>query len=457
MTAVSGLAVIRALITIFKRRSRTIPYSVQRILVENDEPYTIYYERMRTVEGLLLCAVGLYLITRLCSEPLYTFNGSFVLYLIFGFVFLTLGLPLCFICSGGCAIITAQRVIIYRTRCFLPRTLTAIPRRDIQCACRISAGRKGIPASFFAFLFALVKGDRERATDMHDAAFMSGYLEIRTENGCHRIRLSAPQAGYALSDIGALCESENDGGDNAQQSFFPVPPIVCTALALAATVIFGVILTTDAKTTVEKRYIDAIYLEETAAYSQAYVEFEHLAEMYNYRDSEFRAGYCYVCLEMSQGEYVRAVARLKLLPDFDEKNDLLYHCAVALSEESSASLAAEIFVYLGEYEKSAEYLAQIERVYNMSVAAYESGDYLTAAEGFSILRDYGDTTEYVVLLAEIADRLVPNNGNPENLNSAQILERCNEALPLLEILDWNEQCAELKVLCEEYIEVYTFD
>ncbi len=457
MIVISALAVIRAIVVLFNRRTRTVPYDVRQIMVEADEPYTVYYERIRTVEGLLLCAVGLYLITRLCTEPLYTFNGSYIRYLLFGFLFLALGLPLCFICSGGCVVVSAQRVIIYRTRCFSGRTLASIPPCDINCACRISAGRKGIIASFFAFLFASIRGDRKKAADMRDAAFLSGYLEVRTESDCYRIRLAASQSSYALSDIGTLCNFESDTEKSVKRRYSPLLPAICAAVALTVTVIFGIVLTAEAREAVEKQYTAATYLEETAAYSQAYVEFEHLAERYNYRDSEFHANYCYARLEMSQEEYTRAVSRLMLLPDFDEKNDLLYHCAVALSEESSAALAAEIFEQLGDFEESAEHLAQIEKVYSMSVAAYESGDYLTAAEGFSILRDYGETAEYVALLAEVADRLVPNSGNPENLSSAQILERCNEALPLLEMLEWDEKCAELKALCEEYIEVYTFD
>ncbi len=457
MAVVSVAAVLRAVVMIIDRRRRAIPYCVRLEISEDEQPYTVYFERMRTVEGLILCGIGLYQISKICDYPIYTFNGSFIWYLILGFVFLALGLPLCFICSGGCAVVTGKRVIIYRTHCFFPRTLTAIPRSDIQCACRTSAGKKGTIGAFFSCLSALIKGDKEKCEDMRDAAFLSGCLEVRTESSSYRIRLSGSHADDALNDIGALCQSESEGGEKIDRKYSVATPIACAVIAFAAVLTFGITLTAEARKTVEQQYVSAVYLEDTGAYSQAYVEFEHLSELYNYRDSEFRAGYCYARLEMSQGEYARAADRIAKLPDFEEKNELLYNCAIALSEEESAALAADIFAQLDGYEDSAERLAQIDDVYNMSVASYESGDYLTAAEGFSILRDYKETAEYVSLLAEEADKLVPNTGNPENLNSKQILERCNEALPLLEILSWDSQCAQLKTLCEEYISIYTFD
>ncbi len=292
---------------------------------------------------------------------------------------------------------------------------------------------------------------------MCDAAFLSGYLEVRTAHKTYRIRLSAKQADYALNDIAQLCGSEVKGGKKSERQYSVITPIICTAAALTAVTVCGIILTANARKTAEKQYINAVYLEDTGAYSQAYKEFEHLAERYDYRDSAFRADYCYARLEMSQGNYQRAAERISALEDFEGKNEMLYVCASGLAEGESASAAAEIFIQLGDYSDSAERLLRIDEVYNMSVEAYENGDLLTAAEGFTMLRDYKQTGEFVSLIAKEADKLVPNRGNPENLDGDEILERCNEALPILSLLSWNKECSALKSLCEEYISVYTFE
>lgn len=450
-------AIIRAAILIFNIRSRAIPYCVRSEISDSEHPCTVYYERIRTVEGIILCVVGLYLISKLYADPIYTFNGSFIWYLVFGFVFLALGLPLCFICSGGCTAITSKRILIYRTRCFLPRTLTSVPSEDIERACRISAGKMGSVRAFFSMIFAFIKGEKEKTKDMCDAAFLSGYLEVRTALKTYRIRLITKQADYALSDIAQLCRSEAKGGQKSAKRYSVLTPIICAVAVLTAVIILGITLTSNARNIAKKQYVNAVYLQDTGAYSQAYKEFEHLAERYDYRDSDFRADYCYARLEMSQGNYKRAAERISALEDFEEKNEMLYICASGLADGESAAAAAEIFSQLGDYANSTDSLRQIEDVYNMSIDAYEKGDLLTAAEGFSLLRDYKQTGEYVTLIAEEADKLVPNRGNPENLEGDEILRRCNEALPILSLLSWDKKCSELKSLCEEYISVYTFE
>ncbi len=457
MTAVSIPAIIRGIVLVMNRKSRAVPYCVRSEIPDSEQPYTVYFERIRTVEGLILCAIGIYSVSLIHADPIYTFSGEFVWQLILGLIFLALGLPLCFCCSAGCAAISAKRVIIYRTRCFFKKTLTAIPRKDIKNACRISAGRKGAVSAFFSMISAFLKGDRKTAVQKMEAAFLSGYLEVSTAKDTHRIRLSSAHADYALSDIAQLCRSESTGGEKISRSYSVLPHIIPAAAALIFVIISGIALTSGAKDAVERRYLDAVYLEDTQSFSQAYVEFEHLSEQYGYRDSAFRAAYCYARLELYQENYESAAEKIKALPDFEEKSELLYSCALMLSEGESAAKAAELFESLGEFEDSKERLAHIEEVYSLSVAAYENGDYLTAAEGFTILRDYKNTAEYVSLLAQEADRLVPNAGNPENLESKQILERCAQALPILEALSWDSRCASLKALCEEYISIYTFD
>lgn len=417
----------------------------------------MYYEKLRIIEGLILCGIGLYLISQIYADPIYTFNSKFIWYLILGFVFLSAGLTLCFVCSGGCVAVTDRRVVIYRTRCFSKSTLNAVSREKIQRACRISAGRKGVASAFVSFVSAWLKGDKETASDMRDAAFLNGYLEVCTESEEYKIRLRTQDAGFALNDIAQLCDSEKGSGKSISRKFSLMPSIFCIAIAFIAAVIFGITLTANAKETVEKQYIDAVYLEDTQAFSLAYVEYSHLAERYDYRDSSFRSRLCYAQLEMSQGNYAQAVEQINSLGEFEEKSLLLYHCALSLEQEISAALASEIYLSLGNYEDCTERLKLIDDAYNTAVDAYENGELLTAAEGFSLLRDYKETADYVSLIINEADKLVPPEGNPENLTGKQILKGCNEALPILEILEWNSECASVKALCEEYILIYTFD
>lgn len=417
----------------------------------------MYFEHIRTFEGLILCTVGLYLISRIQYDPVCTFNGGFIWYLIFGLIFLCLGLPLCFICSGGCAVITEKRVIIYRTRCFRKRTLAIIPKDDIVRACRISAGRKGIVASFFSMITSFIKGDRKKAADMYDASFLSGYLEVSTEEKSHKIRLSGKTADYALEDISELYEKEVTESEAKDTSYSVIPPAACAAAALIFVIISGITLTAEAKKTVHRQYNEALYLEDTEAYSQAYVEFGHLSERYDYLDSDFHFKYCYARLEISQGNFAEGVERINALPDFEEKKEILYICALSVEQENSAALASEIYTSLGSYKDSADRLALLEESYLTAVKAYEDGDFIKAAEGFSLLRDYKQTSEYVSLLAKEANKNVPPEGNPENLNSKEIIRRCNKALPLLELLSWDSECAAIKNRCDEYIYIYTFD
>jgi len=456
LIVVTFTALIRGVIQAIRRKNRDVPYNV-RLLLSEKESYTIYFEKLRIIEGLLLCAIGLYFVSQIYADPVYTFNGKFIWYLIVGFVLLAAGLPLCFVCSNGCAVITDRQVIIYRTRCFFNSTLNSVPREKIQRACRISAGRKGVISAFIAFVSAFLKGDKDKASDMGDAAFLNGYLEVCTETDSYKIRLNKNDASFALNDIAQLCESEKEGKNSVSRKFSLIPSIICIAAAFVLILVFGITLTANARNTVEKQYINAVYLEDTQAFSLAYVEYAHLADKYDYRDSAFRSRLCYVQLEMSQGNFKQAVEQINSLGEFEEKSHLLYLCALSLEQENSASLAADIYTLLGNYEDCEERLKLIEDAYNTAVKAFENGELITAAEGFSLLRDYKETAEYVSLIVKEADKLVPPKGNPENLTGKQILKGCNEALPILEKLAWDSEGAALKALCDEYILVYTFD
>ncbi len=451
------LAAVRLLIQLVKRKSREIAYLVRKEIKDSEQPYTVYYERLRVIEGLVLCIAGLYFVSKIYTDPVHTFSGTFIWYLILGFLLIAAGLPLCFICSSGCAAVTGKRVIIYRTRCFRRNTLDGVPREEIERACRITAGRMGVVKAFFAFVSALLKGDRDKASEMYDAAFLNGYLEVRTSKASYRIRLGKDQADNALRDIAELCGNDSCSGEKLARKFSPVPAVSCIAVALIAVVIFGLTLTANAKNTVHRQYMDAVYLEDTEAFSQAYVEFEHLAERYSYKDSGFRARYCYARLEMYQGNFAQAADEINSLPDFEDKNELLYHCALSVEQENSAKLAMQIYTQLGGYKDCEERKKLIEDTYNASVKAYESGRYETAAEGFSLLRDYKQTSEYVSLICKEADKLVPPEGNPENLSSREIVVLCRKAQPILEKLSWSEDAKNIKALCDEYLLIYTFD
>ncbi len=453
----SILALLRALVLIIGRKKRTVPYYVRTEIKDDEQPYTVYYERLRTIEGLVLCGVGLYLVSNIYKDPAHTFDGTFIWYLIFGFVFLALGLPLCFVCSKGCAAVTNKRVIIYRTRCFSGSTVVSVPKNDIIRACRISAGRKGVVSAFFSLITSLLKGEKEKAEDMYDAAFLNGYLEVCTEEKSYKIRLGRTQAEEALNDIAQLCKSDASGGKGSERAYFPLASAISVAAAITAVIIFGFTLTSNARDRVEKQYIEAVYLQNTESYSQAYVEFEHLSERYSYRDSDFRSKYCYARLEMSQGNYRQAAERIAELPDFEEKNELLYHCALAAEQENSAAFAAEIYTSLGDYKDCADRVKLIDDAYNAAVKAYDSGDYIKAAEGFSLLRDYKETGEYVSLLCKEAKKTVPPEGNPEKLSGKEIVSRCEQAQTILCYLLWDSDCAALNALCEEYLSIYKFD
>ncbi len=439
------------------RKSRTIPYCIRKDIKDEEQPCTVYYERLRISEGIALCAIGLYLISRIQQDPVYTFNKTFLWYLFFGFVFLALGLPLCFACSKGCAAVTKNRVIIYRTRCFGRNTATSIPKTDITRACRITAGKKGAVSAFLTLVSALLRGDREKARNMYDAAFRNGCLEVCTNEKSYKIRLAGKGADEALSDIAELCRRETKVEEGKEHSQLPVITAFCTAAALVMVIIFGIALTAQAKERVEKRYVNAVYLQDTESYSQAYVEFEHLSGRYAYRDSAFRSEYCYARLEMSQGNFRQASEKIMNLPDFDEKQELIYHCALATEQENSARLASELYMYLGSYKDSADRLKLIDDAYLAAVSAYNKGEYKTAAEGFSLLRDYKDTEEYAALLCKEAKKSVPPEGNPEKLSGKEIVRRCEKAQTILSYLLWDADCAALNDLCEEYLSIYKFD
>ncbi len=451
------LVLLRTIAVVVSRKSRTVPYYVRAEIKDDEQPDAVYYERLRVFEGLILCGIGLYFFSRIYSDPVYSFNGTFIACLIFGFVFLALGIPLCFVCSGGCAVITKKRVIIYRTRCFAKDSLNAVPKNEILRACRITAGAKGVVSSFFSLIFAFIKGDTEKVHEMYDRAFLNGCLEVCAADRSYRIRLSSKQADEALNDIAELCGSKAAGGKRTERKFSYIKQAISIISALAVALIFGIALTSNARKTVEKQYIKAVYLQDTEAFSQAYVEFEHLSERYSYRDSDFRAKYCYARLEMYQGNYRRAAEQIYDLPEFDEKKDLLYSCAFALEQENSAALAADIYTALGDYKDCRERLALINDAYNAAIEAFDSRDYVTAAQGFSLLRDYKETPSYVSLLCTEADKLTPPKGNPEKLESKEIVSLCEQAQTILEHLLWDSECAKLNALCEEYLSVYKFD